>query len=308
MKGGIAVIIPAYNEAPTIAKVVHDFKKELPKADVYVFDNDSSDETASLARRGGAKVIQVRRKGKGYVIQKAFDVLDYDYYVVVDGDDTYPAESVHDLLGPVVDGRYDMMVGSRMGGFKKEKKSIVHGIGNRIILWALKFCFPTDIKDMLSGYRAIHKDLVKSLNLLSGGFTIETEMTIKTLESGYEIGEIPIKYRARPVGSESKLDTWGDGIYILTTVLELFRDHRPMQFFIAVSIIPFALAVGFGYAVIQEIFKTGNVTNYSSLILAISFSVITLILLSMGFIASSVRKSHVETIGLLKKMKRRNGK
>ncbi|MEK6968162.1 MAG: glycosyltransferase family 2 protein [Nanoarchaeota archaeon] len=306
MRGSIAVIIPAYNEEITISKVVKDFKKELPKADIFVFDNNSTDNTGQLAKKAGANVVTVRRIGKGNVIQHAFEILDYDYFVIVDADDTYPAESIHDLLTPVLNGRADMMVGSRMEGFKKEKKSLVHKIGNNLILWALHFSFPTDIKDMLSGYRVFNRDIVNSINITSRGFTIETELTIKTLESGFKIGEIPVKYRPRPTGSESKLDTWGDGLYILTTVMELFRDHRPMQFFIAVSMIPFSLAVGFGYVIIKEMIKTGgNVTKYGSLIMAISFMLITLILLSMGFIASSVRKSHIETMSMLKKMKRK---
>ena len=306
MKGSVAVIIPAYNEEITITKVVADFKVELPKADIYVINNNSMDKTAQLAKKAGARVITVKRKGKGYVIQHAFDNLDYDFYVVVDGDDTYPAESVHKLLTPVMEGKVDMMVGSRLGGFKKERKSLMHNLGNRVILWAVKFSFPTDIKDMLSGYRALSKELVKSIHLLSGGFTIETELTIKTLESGFRIGETPIEYRARPKGSESKLNTWNDGMYILTTVLELFREHRPMQFFIAISIIPFSLAAGFGYVIFEEMARTGgNVTKYGSLVMAIFFSLITLMLLSMGFIASSVRKSHRETMHLLKKLRKK---
>ncbi len=300
----IAVIIPAYNEEKTVSKVVADFKKELPKSDIYVFDNNSTDNTASLAKKAGAKVVSVKKKGKGNVMQMAFEDVKVDYYVIVDADDTYPAESVHDLLKPVQEGKYSMMVGSRMGSFKKEKKSLLHNIGNKVILLAMQLCFPTNIKDMLSGYRVMSRELVESLNLVSPGFTIETELTIKTLESGHKIGETPIEYRERPLGSESKLDTWGDGIYILTTVLELFRDHRPMQFFIAITILPFSLAAGFGYVALEEILHTGQVTKYGTLIMAIFFSVISMILLSMGFIASSVRKSHLETIHMLRKLKK----
>ncbi len=303
MKQRIAVLIPAYNEMLTVGKVVKDFKKALPEATIYVLDNNSTDGTGELAKKAGATVVLVRKPGKGNVVQYALDEIDADYYLMVDGDDTYPAEAARGLLAPVMEGKCDMVVGSRLQGFKKEKKRAMHKIGNQIILWALYFCFPTSIKDMLSGYRAMNRDLVKSLNLLSTGFTIETEITIKALEQNFKIRELPIDYRERPKGSVSKLDSWEDGIYILTTVLELFRDHRPMQFFIAISIIPFALAVGFGYGVIEEVVAFGNIQNIGNLIIANLFGLITLILLSMGFIASSVRKSHVEMVNLLKKVK-----
>lgn len=299
----VAVVIPALNEESTIAKVVRDFKKELPKAKIIVYDNNSTDKTAAYAKKAGAEVKAVLRRGKGRVMQNTFENIDADIFVIVDGDDTYPAESVHDLIKPILNHEAGMVVGSRMSHFKKEKKGLMHRLGNTIILWALKFCFPTEIKDMLSGYRALSRDLVRELNLITTGFAIETELTVKTLEAGYKIKEIPIEYRPRPLGSESKLDSVSDGIYILTTVLELFRDYRPMQFFIFLSIFPFVLSVGFAYYVVADYAGYRTLIHVSNLIYAGFFILMTLILLSMGFVASSVHKSNREIMHMLKRIK-----
>jgi len=308
MKEKIAVIIPALNEELTIAKVVRDFKKELPNARVIVYDNNSTDKTAELAKKAGAEVRTVLRRGKGRVMQNSFEDIKADIFVIVDADDTYPAGEVHKLIEPVINREADMTVGSRMGHFKKEKKRLAHRIGNKIILWALKFCFPAEINDMLSGYRVLSKELVRELNLVSTGFAIETEMTVKTLEAGYKIKEIPVEYRPRPKGSESKLDSFSDGIYIMTTVLELFRDYRPMQFFIALSIIPFMLSAGFAYSVFADYARYNTLIHVTNLIFAGFFILITLILWSMGFIASSVHKSNREIMHMLKKIKHKGSK
>jgi glycosyltransferase involved in cell wall biosynthesis len=301
----IAVIVPALNEEITIKKVVLDFKKELPDSTIYVFDNGSQDKTAALAAEAGAKVMKVPRRGKGFAMQEAFEKVEADYYVIVDADDTYEAHDVHKLLQPVRAGEADMTVGNRMGHFTKEEKRIIHSIGNRLILWALKICFPTKIKDMLSGYRVLSKQAVMSLSLISAGFAIETELTIKALEEGLRIREVPIIYRKRPDGSKSKLDTFADGMYITTTILSLFRDYRPMQFFLLFSILPFSIAVGFGYNVAVEFFTTGAVTLYGSLMLSILFIILAFLLLMMGFLASSVHASTREMMHILKRRYRK---
>jgi len=308
MKEKIAVIIPALNEEMTIANVVRDFKKELPNARVIVYNNNSTDKTAEYAKKAGAELRTVMMRGKGRVMQHSFEDIKADIFVIVDGDDTYPAEAVHKLIEPVASRQADMAVGSRMGHFRKEKRGITHRIGNKIILWALKFCFPAEINDLLSGYRVLSKELVRELNLLSMGFAVETELTVKTLEAGYKIKEIPIEYRARPHGSESKLDSFSDGIYIMTTVLELFRDYRPMQFFLALSIIPFCLSAGFAYSVFADYAKYNTLIHVTNLIFAGFFILITLILWSMGFIASSVHKSNREIMHMLKKIKHKGSK
>ncbi|MEM4245068.1 MAG: glycosyltransferase [Candidatus Nanoarchaeia archaeon] len=298
----IAVLIPAYNEEKTIAKVVKDFRKELPKADILVFDNNSRDKTAKLARKAGAKVVKAEKQGKGNVVQKMFSEVDADVYVMVDADDTYPAEYVHKLIKPIVKNEADMTVGMRMNGFVKEEKALLHKIGNKLILWSLNLCFPTKIKDMLSGYRAFNRDIVKNLNLLSGGFTIETEMTIKALEGGYRIKEIPIKYRARPKGSHSKLKSFEDGKYILQTVLQLFRDHRPMQFFLAWATLMWAIAIGFTIPIFSDII-TGEVRNLTNLIMMVFFIILGLQMFMAGFLASSTKRHTEEMMHLLRKVR-----
>ncbi|MFH1917472.1 MAG: glycosyltransferase family 2 protein [Nanoarchaeota archaeon] len=301
----ISVIIPCLNEEQTVGKVVKDFKRELPSADIIVYDNGSTDKTVKLAKKAGAIVRTSNRKGKGNVLKQAFEEINSDIFITVDGDDTYDAKEVKKLIKPVLNHEADMVVGTRMSNFKKEEKRLLHNIGNRIILWQMHFCFPCRITDMLSGYRVMTRDVAKSLNLLSSGFTIETEMTIKTLENGYTIKEIPTTYKERPPGSKSKLNSFSDGWFILTTILSLFRDYRPMQFFIIFSIFTFSIFVGFAINVAFEIVQLHRVVHYLSLILACVFLMITIFLIMMGFIGSSIHASKREVMNALQTMKRR---
>ncbi|MFH1210291.1 MAG: glycosyltransferase [archaeon] len=296
----IAVLIPAYNEEKTIAKVVKDFRRELPRADILVFDNNSKDKTAKLAKKAGARVVRAEKQGKGHVVQKMFNEVEADVYVMVDGDDTYPAEYVHEIIKPIVGNEADMTVGERMNGFVKEEKAFLHKLGNKMILWSLNACFPTKIKDMLSGYRAFNKDIVKNLNLLSSGFTIETEMTIKALENGYRIKEIPIKYRERPKGSVSKLKSWEDGTFIMQTILQLFRDHRPMQFFLAGAGVMWAVAIGFLLPIFTEL-MTGEVSNITNLVMMTFFIILGLQMFMAGFLASSTKRHTEELMHLVRR-------
>ncbi len=300
----IAVLIPALNEDKTIAKVVKDFKNELPKSQIYVFDNGSTDKTAEKARNSGANVINVNRKGKGEVVKKMFDYIDANIYVMVDGDDTYPAEQVHELLNPVLSGDYDIVIGSRMKNFQKEEKRWLHNAGNRIIRWGVNFCFTSKINDMLSGYRVMSREFVKKVNLLSKGFEVETELTIKALENGYRIKEIPIDYKERPKGSESKLNSFSDGMYILTTIINLFRDYRPIQFFLLLSCISFALFIGFGAPVLIEYLNTHSITQIFDFELSLFFLLISFQLFVTGFIVSSVHSLRQELMNVLSKIRR----
>lgn len=300
----IAVLIPALDEEQTIAKVVRDFKKELPDAAVYVFDNGSSDRTAAEAKAAGAIVKIFKKRGKGHAIKKMFDHIDADFYVVVDADDTYPAEQVHELLEPVIHDEADMVIGSRMSNFQKEEKKWLHNIGNRIIRASVNFCFNTKINDMLSGYRAMSREFVKNIHLLSKGFEIETELTIKALENGYRIKEIPIQYRKRPAGSKSKLNTVHDGMYILTTTLNLFRDYRPMQFFLLMSFLSMAISVGFGTPVIVEFINTQKITKIYSFAFSVLFFLISFQLFVTGFIGSAVHRAKEELMNVLNKIKK----
>ncbi len=297
-----AVLIPAYNEEKTIAKVVKDFRRELPKADILVYDNNSKDRTAKLARKAGAKVVKAEKQGKGNVVQKMFSEVEADVYVMVDGDDTYPAEYVHELIKPIIRNEADMVVGMRMNGFVKEEKALLHKIGNNAIKWSLNLCFPTKVKDMLSGYRGFNKDIVKNLNLMSSGFTIETEMTIKALESGYRIKEVPIKYRERPKGSVSKLKTWDDGTFIMQTILQLFRDHRPMQFFLAGALVMWGIGVGFLAPIFTEVI-TGEVRNITNLVMTVFFIILGLQMFVAGFLASSTKRHTAELMHLIRKVR-----
>jgi len=227
----VAVAIPCYNEAPTIAKVVSDFRAQLPEAEILVFDNDSSDGSAEQARAAGARVVREKRRGKGYVMQSILEAVDADVCVVVDGDDTYFAEDVQKLLEPVFADRADMVVGDRLRDASAVALNDLHRFGNRAILWIINFAFRTSFKDVLSGYRVVSRSFMRSVPLIAGGFETETELTLQAMEKGMLILEVPIRYRARPSGSFSKLSPFADGYRILITMAVLLRNHRPLYLF-----------------------------------------------------------------------------
>lgn len=299
----IAVLIPALNEEITIAKVVKDFKRELPDAKIYVFDNNSKDRTSERARQAGALVRLYKRKGKGSVMREMFDSIDADIYVMVDGDDTYPAEDIHKLMKPVLSDEADMVMGSRLEHFQKEEKRWIHNLGNKIIKWSVNTTFNVNIKDMLTGYRVMNRHFVKQINLLSSGFEIETELTIKALENHFRIKEIPVEYRERPKGSKSKLSSFHDGMKILQTTLQLFRDYRPMQFFLVLSAIFFAVTIGFAVPVLQELFTTGKITKIYTFSMTLLSFMISFTLFIAGFITSAVHSLRQEITPLLSKIK-----
>ncbi|MFH1073110.1 MAG: glycosyltransferase family 2 protein, partial [Nanoarchaeota archaeon] len=301
----ITVLIPCLNEELTVGNVVKDFKRELPSAKIIVYDNGSTDRTVQKALAAGAEVRHCFKKGKGNAVKQMFEEIESDIYIIVDGDDTYDAKSVHKLLKPVRSHEADMVVATRMNGFQKEEKKLLHNLGNRIILWQMRFCFPTRITDLLSGYRVMNREVVKSLNLLSSGFTIETEMTIKALENGLKIKEIPCPYRKRPAGSKSKLSSFTDGWTILTQVLSLFRDYRPMQFFLIFSIISFSVSVGFGINVLFEYARFHTIHRYGSMIFGLFFLLLTILFIMMGFIGSSIHASKIEMLNLMQNIRRR---
>lgn len=227
----IAVVIPCYNEEQTVVEVISAFRKSLPEARIYVFDNSSSDRTAELARNAGAVVRHERRKGKGYVVQAMFREVDADIYVMVDGDTTYPAEVVRSLMEPVLRGEADMVIGSRLHRVASSQFRRLNRLGNVLYRWLLNAIFGVRLTDLLSGYRVFSKRLVKSLPLVGGGFEIEAEMTIKAIERGFVILEVPVNLTSRPAGSQSKIRIIQDGWLILSTILTLFRDYKPLTFF-----------------------------------------------------------------------------
>ncbi len=245
------VIIPCLNEARTIGKVVSDFRCELPDASIFVFDNNSTDDTRTIALAAGAEVIPSPRKGKGAVLRHAFRLIDAEYYVIVDGDDTYPAESVHELLDGVRRGA-DMVNGDRLSGghYSKENKRPLHGFGNKLICWSIQLLFSKNIRDVLTGYRAMSRRFVKHCPVLIDGFAVEAEMTIHAIERLFAIVEVPIAYRDRPAGSFSKLNTFSDGVIVLRSIVWLFKDAKPLLCFSFLAALQLlgalaALTVGF---------------------------------------------------------------
>jgi len=232
----VTVAIPCYNEAPTIAKVVSDFRSRLPLAEVVVFDNDSTDGSAEEARAAGARVVREKRRGKGHVMQAILETVDGDACVIVDGDDTYHAEDVEALLAPLADDRADLVVGDRLGQAGSEALSDLHRLGNRVIIAIINLVFRTSFRDVLSGYRAVNRNFMRTVPLITGGFETETELTLQALEKGMVILEVPVRYRARPEGSHSKLSPFADGYRILITMAVLLRNHRPLYFFSLIAV------------------------------------------------------------------------
>jgi glycosyltransferase involved in cell wall biosynthesis len=232
----VTVAIPCYNEAPTIAKVVADFRAQLPEAEILVVDNNSTDGSAEAARAAGARVLREKRQGKGHVMQTILETVEADVCVIVDGDDTYFAEDVHALLAPVVEDRADMVAGDRLERAGSQALTHLHRFGNRAILWIINLVFRTSFKDVLSGYRVIGRRFRTSVPLITGGFETETELTLQALEKGMVIREVPIRYRARPAGSYSKLSPFADGYRILLTMAVLLRNHRPLYFFSLIAL------------------------------------------------------------------------
>jgi glycosyltransferase involved in cell wall biosynthesis len=230
------VAIPCYNEATTIAKVVSDFRKELPEAEILVVDNASSDDSGARAAAAGARVVREKRRGKGYVMQTILETVDADVCVIVDGDDTYFAEDVHQLLLPVTSDQADMVVGDRLKEASSVALNDLHRFGNRAILAIINMAFRTDFQDVLSGYRVMNRKFMNAVPLIAGGFETETELTLQALEKGMVILEMPIRYRARPVGSVSKLSPFADGYRILITMAVLLRNHRPLYFFSSIAV------------------------------------------------------------------------
>ena len=225
MGNSIAVLIPCYNEAVTIAKVVDDFKRELPEAVIYVYDNNSKDETAKIAAEHGAIVRHEPRQGKGNVVRSMFRDIDADYYIMVDGDDTYPAEAARELLAPLQAGEADMTVGDRLsnGSYGEENDRAFHGFGNNLVRWLIKAIYGFAFDDVMTGYRAFNRVFVKTMPVLSEGFQIETELSIHAVDKRWRIVDVPIEYRDRPEGSESKLSTFGDGAKVLKAIASLFK-------------------------------------------------------------------------------------
>lgn len=263
----IAVLIPCYNEGTTIGKVVVDFRSELPEADIYVYDNNSTDDTVEKAKKAGAIIGYERRQGKGNVVRRMLREIDAECYILVDGDDTYPVENAREMARMVLEEKTDMVIGDRLSAtYFEENKRPLHDSGNLLVRSIINRIFHSDVKDIMTGYRAMSRRLVETLPLLSEGFEIETEMTIMALDSGLDIQHIPVQYRDRPDGSVSKLNTITDGCRILLTILKLYRDYQPLCFFSMIAALLVVIATIVLIPVLTEYFQTGLVPRYPTLI------------------------------------------
>ncbi len=292
LQNTIAVLIPCYNEAVTIGKVVDDFRRELPNATVYVYDNNSSDDTASIARAHGAVVRTERRQGKGNVVRQMLRDIDADYYVMVDGDDTYPAEAARELLAPLIADEADMSVGDRLsnGTYGQENDRAFHGFGNDLVRILIKWIYGFEFKDVMTGYRAFNAVFAKTMPVLSPGFEIETELSIHAVDKRWRITEVAIDYRDRPEGSESKLDTFSDGCKVLLMIMSLFKDYRPLALFSWVALLFCVLGLIAGIPVIWEFAATGLVPKLPSALLAVALVFIGLLAFTCGLILDTVVK------------------
>lgn len=287
-----AVIIPCYNEAVTIGKVIDDFHRELPGATVYVYDNNSTDGTSQIALEHGATVRLEPRQGKGNVCRQMFRDIDAGCYLMVDGDDTYPAEAARALCDPILAGEADMTVGDRLsnGTYTEENKRAFHGFGNNLVRAMIKWIYGYSFEDVMTGYRAMGQPFVKTFPVLSEGFQIETELSIHAVDHRWRIKDVPVEYRDRPAGSVSKLDTVGDGIKVIAMIGTLFKDYRPLKFFSLIALIFAAIGLALGTPIIVEYFHTGLVPRFPTAMLATCFMFLCGLSLATGFILDSVAK------------------
>ena len=290
--GSVAVLVPCYNEAVTVAKVVDDFRRCLPDATVYVYDNNSTDGTADIAREHGAVVRHESRQGKGCVVRSMVRDIDADYYIMVDGDDTYPAEAAVELLCPLIDDEADMVVGDRLsnGSYGDENDRAFHGFGNNLVRWLIKRIYGFKFSDVMTGYRAFNRVFAKTLPVMSQGFEIETELSIHAVDKAWRIAEVPIDYRDRPEGSESKLSTFSDGFKVLKMIMSLFKDYKPMALFGWVTVLLIALGFIVGVPVVVEFARTGLVDRLPSALLAVGLVISGLLSLVSGLILDTVVK------------------
>lgn len=306
----IAVLIPCYNESKTVEKVIKDFKKALPNAVIYVYNNNSTDNTAELAKKAGAIVRHEYRQGKGNVIRSMFREIDAKCYIMVDGDDTYPAEYAGQMAEEILNGKADMVIGDRLSStYYQVNTRPMHNMGNRMVCTVINFLFRSHIRDIMTGYRAFSWEFVKSFPVLSKGFEIETEMSIHTLDKNFRLTEIPVEYRDRPEGSMSKLNTIRDGMRVLKTIVALFKDYKPLIFFGILSFLFITASIGLFLPVLFEYFRIHVVPRFPTLIVSGFLMVSGLLLLSCGVILDVVSKRHRQLFELylnLLRQKREN--
>ena len=296
----IAVLIPCYNEEKTIAKVVSDAKAALPEAVIYVYDNNSVDRTVELASRAGAVIRHEYMQGKGNVIRRMFREIDAQCYIMVDGDDTYPMEFAREMCDKVLNHNADMVVGDRLSStYFTENKRPFHNFGNSLVRKSINWLFDSDIKDIMTGYRAFSYQFVKTFPVLSKGFEIETEMTIHAVSNNMQVENVVVDYRDRPEGSESKLNTFSDGFKVLRTIARLFEQYKPFAFFSIISIVLWILSLVFFIPVFGEYLRTGLVPRYPTLIVCGAAAIMGMLLWICGVILDVVVKKHRQLYEIL---------
>lgn len=292
MSNKIAVLVPCYNEEITIGKVIDDFKTVLPEAEIYVYNNNSSDRTAEIATEHGAIVRDEPRQGKGNVVRQMFRDIEADCYLMVDGDDTYPADAARALCDPILLGKADMTVGDRLsnGTYAEENKRAFHGFGNNLVRFMIKWIYGYGFEDVMTGYRAFSRAFVKTFPVLSEGFQIETELSIHAVDRRWRILDVPIIYRDRPAGSESKLNTVSDGIKVIKMIGSLFKNYRPLKFFSLIALVLLVIGLALGIPVVLEYIATGLVPRLPTAVLAVAFVFLSGLSLATGLILDSVAK------------------
>ncbi|RYX92475.1 MAG: glycosyltransferase [Bradyrhizobiaceae bacterium] len=289
----IAVLVPCFNEAAAIGQVVHDFRAALPMAEVYVYDNNSSDDTVAIASAAGAHVRSERHQGKGHVVRRMFADVDADIYVMVDGDATYDAASAPAMLAKLIDERLDMVVAHRIGDASAAYRT-GHRTGNYLLTRFLADTFGRGFEDILSGYRVFSRRFVKTIPVLSDGFEIETELSVHALELSIPTAEMPTPYYARPAGSHSKLNTWRDGLRIVATILKLYRSEKPLRFFTTISITLAAMSVILAIPLFLTYVEEGVVPRFPTAILSTGIMLVAVIALFSGLILDTVSRGRRE--------------
>ena len=303
----IAVLIPCYNESKTIEKVVKDYKEVLPEADIYVYDNNSTDGTDKIAKKAGAIVRYEYKQGKGNVIRSMFKDIDADCYLMIDGDDTYPKENAREMCELILEQKADMVIGDRLSStYFQENKRPFHNFGNVLVRGLINTLFKSNVRDIMTGYRAFSYDFVKTFPVLSKAFEIETEMTIHSLDKNFALKEIPVEYRDRPAGSISKLNTFSDGIKVLKTIGRLFKEYKPTIFFGLISLFFFIISLIFGIPVFVEYFKTHLVKRFPTLIFAGFMLMISVLSMVCGIIIEVVVKKQHQLFELILIRTKRN--
>ena len=299
---GVAVLIPCYNEELTIGKVVREFAAVLPGATIFVFDNNSTDKTAMLGAESGAMIVHSPRQGKGNVVKHMFADVEADIYLMVDGDDTYPAASAPDLIKAISDGGVDMVVGARLSSYREGSFRRFHQFGNHLVATLISRLFSAKVTDVMSGYRAFSKPFVKSAPLISRGFEIETEMTLQTLAKHFIIKEIPIQYGKRPDGSHSKLNTFTDGFLVLKSLFMIFKDYKPLVFFSVLGLALFFITIAAGFLPVIDYMKTRFVAHVPLAILATGTGILTVLSFSIGLILDTISRYHNENFELIRRL------